>query len=65
METVPPFMVRQVYLLPTTMGRLWYMAGAASYGVVHPCGWQYYMLFVYVWLWFGMRELGAMTLGLS
>ena len=28
------------------------------------CGWQYYMLFVYVWLWFGMREFGTVTLSL-
>ena len=39
METVPPLLVCQVYLLPTTMGQWHYMAGAASYGVVYPCGW--------------------------
>ena len=39
METVPPLLVCQVYLLPTTMGRWWYMAGAASYGLVYLCRW--------------------------
>ena len=47
------------------MGRWRYMAEAASYGLVYPCGWQYYMLFVYVWLRFSMREFGAVTLSLS
>ena len=65
MGTVPKLMACQVCLLLTTMGRWRYMAGAASYGLVYPYGWQSSMLFVYVWLRFGMREFGAVTLSLS
>ena len=52
------------YLMPTIMGRWRYMVGGASYGVVYPYRWQYYMLFVHVWFQFGMREFGAVTLNL-
>ena len=51
-------------LMPTIMGRWRYMAGGASYGLVYPCRWQYYMLFVHVWFQFGMLKLGALTLNL-
>ena len=50
--------------MPTFMGRWRYMAGPASYGLVYPCRWRCYMLFVHVWFQFGMREFGALTMSL-